>query len=188
MKNAWLFCLALCLAITGYSQGVFSNQTNFILEKVVQEYSTQFAGIKGKPLPAAADPSFASTLSIPGAISTTIIESTQKEKPAHCWQSVLFANDNFGTASAKFETLFNQIRNTIIKPVDEKPVIVNGLFVRPSQDKLWTTIQFDMLPPSGIAQKLNIDLVLYHRQTQWEIILTVYDKERTANGALAVSP
>jgi hypothetical protein len=182
MKNILLFLPMLFAVVASTAQGVFSNQTNFMLEKVVQDYPSQFKNIRGKLLASeAASEKYASTLAIPGAISTTIIESKQADKPVVCWQSVLYVNTDFAIAKGRFENLFEQIKNTIIKPVDEKPVIVNGLFINPHPDKIFTTIQFDLLPPVSAVQKVNIDLVMQHTGSQWQIVLSVYDKERTAD-------
>ena len=187
MKSILLLLPIFVFGATGKAQGVFSNQTNFILEKVVQEYASQFSNIKGDRLSSAAGGStYSSTLAIPGAVSTVISEAATAQKKIMAWQSVLYSGTEFSTAKGRFETLFDQIKNTIIKPVGEKPVIVNGLFQNPSADKLYNTIQFDMLPAGGSMQKLNIDLILQHEGSKWLIVLSVSDKERTDAGAAVV--
>ena len=65
-------------------------------------------------------------------------------------------------------------------------MIVNGMFINPSADQTYTIIQFDLLPPSGLLQKVNIDLALENTGSQWEIVLNVYDKERNNNVAAAL--
>jgi hypothetical protein len=182
MKTILLILPMLFAGAASTAQGVFSNQTNFMLEKVVQDYPSQFKNIRGKLIASApASAKYASILTIPGAVSTTIIESKQAEKAVVCWQSVLYVNADFSTTKDRFESLFEQIKNTIIKPLGEKPVIVNGLFINPAQDKIFTTIQFDLLPPVSAVQKVNIDLVMQQTGGQWQVVLNVYDNERTAD-------
>ena len=186
MKSILLFLPIFFIGASATAQGVFSNQTNFILEKVVQDYSGQFKNIRGEMISSGQGVSaYKSTLVIPGAVSTTITETNGAQKQV-CWQSVLYANTAFATAKERFETLFNQIKNTIIKPEGEKPVIVNGLFMNPSADKVYNTIQFDLLPPAGLMQKVNIDLVMQHTGSQWQILLSVYDMQRKENGEMVV--
>jgi len=60
------------------------------------------------------------------------------------------------------------------------------MYIDPSADKTYTTIQFDLLPPSGAMQKLNIDLVLKNTNGQWKIVLSVYDKDRKETEAMVV--
>ena len=69
MKNITLFLSILIVAMPGFGQGVFSNQTNFVLEKVVQEYTSQFKNIKGEVInKSKASTAYKSTLAIPGAV------------------------------------------------------------------------------------------------------------------------
>lgn len=187
MKNTCLLLAILAVAAPGFGQGVFSNQTNYILEKVVQEYTSQFKNIRGEVInKSAASSAYKSTLTIPGAISTTITQAVAEEHEVLSWESVLYTGTDFSTAKARYENLFNQIKNTIIKPAGEKPLIVNGLYLNPSSDKIFNTIQFDLLPANGPLQKINIDLVLQHEGSKWQIVLSVADKARTDAAGIVI--
>ncbi len=187
MKNITLFLFIVMIGMPGFGQGVFSNQTNFTLERVVQEYASQFKNIKGEVInKSKASTAYKSTLSIPGAVSTTIIQSATEEHQVLIWESVLYTGPDFNTAKTRYETLFNQIKNTIIKPAGEKPLIVNGLYLNPSSDKIFNTIQFDLLPANGPLQKVNIDLVLQNEAGKWQIVLSVDDKGRTDAGGIVI--
>ncbi|MEP7279021.1 MAG: hypothetical protein ABI813_10285 [Bacteroidota bacterium] len=177
MKNILLLFL-LYVSAAGSAQGVFSNQTNSTLEKVVKDYPSEFKNIRGELISAGpGSAEYKSTLTIPGAVSTTILQSALAQKQVVRWQSVVFSGNEFDAAKNRFEALFNQIKNTIIKPEGEKAVIVNGLYLSPSADKTVTTIQFDLMPPMGFMQNINIDLVLRNTGHKWNIILSVYDRE-----------
>jgi len=187
MKNTSLLLVILFIAASTYAQGVFKNKVNTALEKVVQDYPSRFTNIKGELLSSrqgAAE--FKSTIAIPGALSTSITQQENNQHPSVTWQSVLFTSTEFGQARTQFEEFFNQIKNTVIRAPGEKAVIVNGLYIDPSADKNFTTVQFDLLPPSGLMQKLNIDLVLESNGSQWQVLLTVSDKERKDGGAIVV--
>src|SRR5450432_1665044 len=127
MKNINLLLLIFSFGSSGIAQGVFSNQTNNTLEKVVQDYPSQFKNIKGELVssrPGLAE--YKSTITIPGAVSTTIIQSAVSHKQIVSWQSVLYTGNEFNAAKSRFEELFKQIKNTIIKPEGQKPVIIDG--------------------------------------------------------------
>ncbi len=178
MKNIILLLLISSFGSTCISQGVFSNQTNKTLEKVVQDYPSQFKNIRGELLlsrPGSA--AYKSTIAIPGAVSTTITQSAVAHKQTVSWQSVVYSGNEFNAAKNRFEELFNQIKNTIIKPEGEKAAIINGLYINPSEDKTFTTIQFDLLPATRLMQKVNIDLTLKNDGGQWKITLSVSDKD-----------
>jgi len=187
MKNTLTLLLILFFGAHCLAQGVFRNQTNNTLEKVVQDYPSQFKNIRGELLSSGqGSAEYKSTITIPGAVSTTIIQSAAAHKQEVCWQSVVYSVNEFNLARNRFEELFNQIKNTIIKPEGEKAVIVNGMYIDPSEDKTYTTIQFDLLPASGAMQKLNIDLALKNTNGQWKIVLSVYDKDRKETEAMVV--
>jgi hypothetical protein len=181
MKSIQLLLILFLFGNTCVAQGVFSNQTNNALERVVQNYPSQFKNIRGDLLSSTHGSSeYKSTVAVPGAISTTIIQTVAASRQMVCWQSVLYAGNGFTPAKARFEELFNQIKNTIIKPQGQKAMIVNGLYMDPPEDRTFTTIQFDLLPAtSADLQTLNIDLMLKNTGKQWQIILSVYDKEMT---------
>lgn len=188
MKNILLLLLMFSAGNTCMSQGVFSNQTNNILEKVVQDYPGQFKNIKGEVLSSrSGSTEYKSTISIPGAVSTTITQSVVAHKQTVSWQSVIYTGGEFSAAKNRFEELFNQIKNTIIKPEGGNAAIVNGLYMNPSEDKTFTTIQFDLLPATGFMQKINIDLMLKNSGGQWKIILSVYDKDMKELDAFTVN-
>ena len=166
MKNILLLLLMFSAGNTCISQGVFSNQTNNILEKVVQDYPSQFKNIKGEVVSSkSGSTEYKSTISIPGAVSTTITQSVAAHKQTVSWQSVFIPAKNFLRLKPGSKNLFNQIKNTIIKPQGGKAAIVNGLYMDPSEDKTFTTIQFDLLPATGFCKRYNIDLMLRTTKT-----------------------
>jgi len=185
MKNTCLLLSLVIFAISSQAQGVFSNQTNSTLEKVVKDYPSQFKNIRGEQVSTTAGTTeYKSTIAVPGAVSTVIIQAGNNHKSTTSWQSVLYAGNNFGDAKTHFEALYNQIKNTIIKPEGGKAVIVNGMYTDPSADNTFTTIQFDLLPPIGVMQQVCIDLILKNTGKQWKICLNVYDKDMRDQEAL----
>lgn len=183
MKSALTLLVVVLLSASCLAQGVFRNQVNAALEKVVQDYPSQFQNIRGEQVSTGA---FKSSIAIPGAISTTITESAENQKQLLSWKSVVYATNNFNQAKNRFEEVFNQIKNTVIRAQGEKAVIVNGMYINPSSDQTYTIIQFDLLPPSGLLQKVNIDLSMENTGTHWEIALNVYDKERGSTGGTVI--
>src|ERR1700712_2153339 len=133
MKNIPALLLILTLNISCLAQGVFRNQTSSALEKVVQDYPKQFKNIKGEQLSSAkGSTEYKSIIIIPGAVSTSITQTVADQKQLVSWQSVVFAASDFNLAKSRFEELYNQIKNTIIRAEGEKAVIVNGMYIDPS--------------------------------------------------------
>jgi hypothetical protein len=154
----------------------------------VQDYPSQFKNIKGELLSSKAGTAeYKSIITIPGAVSTTITQSSFQHKQIVSWQSVLYTGNQFDAAKNRFEELFTQIKNTIIKPEGQKPVIINGQYNIPAEDKMSTSILFDLLPATGSMQKINIDLMLRNSNGEWKIVLSVSDKDLKETDALTAN-
>lgn len=186
MKKICLPFFILFIGISAISQGVFNNQTNGALEKVIQDYPNQFKNIKGELLVSGQHSTeYKSNITIPGAVSTTVTQYSVADKKVVSWQATVYTTNEFDDAKARFKELYAQIKNTIIKLEGEKPVILNGQYETPAEEKKYTTVLFDLLPASGATQKLKIDLMLEKVNKQWKIILSVYDKDRKEGESIA---
>jgi len=178
MKN-YFFILYLALCIQASAQGVFTNQTNGALERVIQDYPNQFKNIKGDLLVSnAREAEYKSVVIIPGAESSTVTQYTGTERHIVSWQTILYSSGDFDKAEQKFKELFGEIKNTIVKLEGERPVILNGKYETPEQGKAHTTVVFDILPSTGPTRQLKVDLTLQKRNTRWMVVLSVYDKDR----------
>jgi hypothetical protein len=179
MKNIIPFFLLILFSSILSAQGVFSNQTNGALEKVIQDFPNQFKNIRGALLQSNQRSSqYKSNIAIPGSVSTTVTQYTAADKHLVSWQSTVYSSAQFEEAKKRFKELYGQIKNTIIKLDGEKPVILNGQYEMPTEDKKYTTVLFDLLPATGATQKLKIDLMLEKANSEWKIVLSVYDKEK----------
>jgi hypothetical protein len=186
MKNIIPVFIILLIGAGTSAQGVFNNQTNGALEKVIQDYPNQFKNIKGDLLVSGQHSAeYKSNITIPGAVSTTVTQYSVADKKIVSWQATVYTTNEFDDARDKFKELYSQIKNTIIKLEGEKPVILNGQYETPVEEKKHTTVLFDLLPSTGATQKLKIDLMLEKINRQWKIVLSVYDKDRKEGEAMA---
>ncbi|MBS1566144.1 MAG: hypothetical protein JST39_17300 [Bacteroidetes bacterium] len=178
MKNFVYIVLALALSAGAVAQGVFTNQTNGALEKVIQDYPNQFKNIKGDLLASSPKESeYKSNVVIPGAESSTVI--TCAERHLVSWQTVLYSNADFDKVETKFKELYGQIKNTIVRIEGERPVILNGKYETPEEGRAHTTVAFDILPVTGTTRQLKVDLTIRKRRNgHWMVLLSVYDSDR----------
>ena len=174
--------LFLIVPIITSAQGVFTNQTNTALQKVIADYSYSFKNIKGSIVSQAAQTTdYASSVQIPGAVSSTITKYNSSAKEVYSWKSVLVQNEDFDIVSKKYKELYNQIRNSIVKIDGQKPFILNGVYETPTDDKKFTTTTFYLLPSTGEMRNLKVELKLEFYVTEWKIELLVYDQEEQAH-------
>ena len=179
MKSIVILLLLFAIQGEAPAQGVFANQTNGALERVIQDYPNQFKNIKGDLLASnAKEMEFKSVVVIPGAESSIVTQYTGADRHIVSWQTILYSSGDFDKAENKFKELFGEIKNTIVRLDGERPVILNGKYETPEEDKTHTTVVFDILPATGTMRQLRVDITLQKRDRRWVVVLNVYDKDR----------
>lgn len=185
MKKTATLLFLFAFTAHAMAQGVFANQTNGALEKVIKDYPNQFKNIRGEKIPSSAQlTEYKSTINIPGAVSSTITQYPGDDKNIVSWQAILFTTNNFEDAREKYKSLFNQIKNTIVKLEGERPVIINGQYETPVEEKKENSLVFDMLPASGSTQHMKVELTLVKNGQHWKAVLSVYDKDHREDIAI----
>jgi hypothetical protein len=139
------------------AQGVFSNKTQVVLEKVIQ------------------DSRYRSTLQLPGSASSTITVATGNEGSG--WTCTVLETKNFEEARQKYATIYGQLSNSIITTAGQKTFILSGQYENPAEEKKSTCIIFSFLPGVGDMKKLKVELALREEGSNWKILLCVEDKD-----------
>jgi len=179
MKKIATLLLLFAFSANAMAQGVFENQTNGALEKVIRDYPNQFKNIKGEKLQSHAQATeYTSTINIPGAVSSTVTQYDDADRTQASWHTVVATTSNFDDAREKYKELFGQIKNTIVKLEGERPVILNGQYESPAEGKPENSLIFDLLPASGSIQHMKVEITLLKSNQRWKVVLSVYDKDR----------
>jgi hypothetical protein len=182
MRSAILTLTPMLLSATLSAQGVFSNKTQVVLEKVIQDYPNHFYNIKGELISQALQTSrYKSTLQLPGAESTVITVSSGSQ--GSDWSCVVMETKNFSDAKEKFASIYGQLSNSIITATGQKTYILSGQYEAPVEEKKSTSIVFSLLPGVGDMKRVKVELTLRQENSGWKILLSVDDKEE-AQGAL----
>jgi hypothetical protein len=187
MKNISYLILALFWGSLVSAQGVFSNQTNAVLEKVIQDFPNHFKNLRGELLASGHQLSeYKSTLGMPGAVSCTIRTwNPEASRQVVSWEATISAGQDFAAASKKYQEFYGQIKNTIIRLQGERPVILNGHYEAPEADRKSNSILFELLPYNPATQRLRVELILQEGAGgEWKITLSVFDKDRKEEEAL----
>ena len=173
---------ATLLSATLSAQGVFSNKTQVILEKVIQDYPNHFYNIKGELIGQALETSrYKSTLQIPGAQSSVITVSAGSA--GYDWSCVILETKSFSDARDRFAVIYGQLSNSIITAGGQKTYILSGQYESPVEEKKYTCIVFSLLPAVGQMKKLKVELRLRQEPSGWKIELSV-DNRDEAQGAI----
>ena len=177
MRNVTLLLLFSSITLASPAQGVFSNQTNAALQKVIEDYPNHFRNIKGDLLSENSTiTDFKSKVEVPGSTGC-VLTQYGNDKSAYSWKCEIFGSGDFDKAKTKFSELYNQIHNTIIKVEGEKPFILNGKYEVPGREKQSTSINFHLLPSPEVMQKLKVELNFQKDASEWKIVLNVFEQE-----------
>ncbi len=198
MRNVILTMAPVLLSATLSAQGVFSNKTQAVLEKVIQDYPNHFYNIKGELIGEAMQTArYRSTLQIPGASSSTIVLNTAARAAGSGigaaggavagsgWTCTVLETESFETAKSRYAEIYAQLSNSIITSGNQKTFILSGQYETPSEDRKATKVIFSLLPGVGDMKNLKVDLSLQTAEKGWKIILSVQDNEKEiAQGAM----
>lgn len=176
------------LTATLSAQGVFSNNTQSILEKVIRDYPNHFYNIKGELIGQALQASrYKSTLQIPGASSAIITLNTASHNESSGWTCTVLETGDFNQARKKFAEIYGQLSNSIITIGGQKTFILSGQYEEPAQEKKSTRVLFSLLPGVGEMKKLKVDLFLREEGNDWKIALSVEDRDPKDEAQLAIA-
>jgi hypothetical protein len=178
MRSAILTFAPFVLSASLSAQGVFSNRTQVVLEKVIQDYPNHFYNIKGELIDQALQTArYRSTLQLPGSASSTVTLATTTSGPGSGWTCSVLETPDFDSARTRFAEIYDQLSNSIITTVGQKTFILNGQYETPSQDKKYTQVMFSFLPGVGDMKRLHVGLTLNQTEQGWVVALNVSDKE-----------
>lgn len=182
MRSLFLTLTPVLISATLSAQGVFSNKTQVVLQKVIQDYPNHFYNIKGELISQALQTSrYKSTLQLPGAESTVITVSSGSQGSG--WSCTVLETKSFAEARDSFASIYGQLSNSIITAGGQKTFILTGQYETPVEEKKSTAIVFALLPGVGDLKRLKVELTLRQENGGWKIHLAVEDKEE-AQGAL----
>jgi hypothetical protein len=179
MKSIILLVLNAMIFAGVFAQTPFGNETSNALEKVIRDYPFQFQNIKdGVLLKKEQTTEYGSKIIIPEALGCYITEHQLANIKTISWQANMYQSNDFSSAGKVFKQLYGQIKNSIVKLDNEKPIILNGGYETPSEKSSSTSVFFDLLPATNSTQKLKVDLSMIHSAGKWKVILSVYDGDK----------
>jgi hypothetical protein len=194
MRNIILTMALVLLSATLTAQGVFSNKTQSILEKVIQDYPNHFYNIKGELISQEHQTTeYRSKLQLPGSPSCMVVQTGGKGTTAagegYSWTCTVLDSESFDVARARFLEIYGQLSNSIITTNAQKTFILSGQYEFPDPEKKCTRVIFSLLPGVGDMKRLKVGLTLNQVGDKWRICLNVNDRDNPddAQGAVTVN-
>jgi hypothetical protein len=189
MKSIVTALAPVMLTASLSAQGVFSNKTQAILEKVIQDYPNRFYDIKGELVMQTRQATeYKSTIQIPGSSSCFVTRYNAPAREDCSWICALFEAGGFEQAKNKYREIYDQIKNSIITSGDQKTfILTTGQYEDPTKEKKCTHIIFSLLPGVGQEKRLKVELSLKEEGKGWKVTLSVYDHDPSEEGAITVN-
>jgi hypothetical protein len=188
MRSAILALAPVMLSASLSAQGVFSNKTQVILEKVIRDYPNHFYNIKGELIDQALQTSrYKSTVELPGASSSTITLAMAAGTEGSGWTCTVLNTVDFDQAKARFYEIYNQLSNSIISAAGQKTFILSGQYETPTPDKKDNEVIFTLLPGVGEMKRLHVELTLRGDAQDWIVTVSVNDGDPRRQAQVAVN-
>jgi hypothetical protein len=188
MRSAILALAPVMLSASLSAQGVFSNKTQNVVEKVIRDYPNHFLNIKGELIGQALQTSrYRSTLELPGAASSTITLVSASGMQGSGWTCTVLQTASFEEASARFSEIYGQLSNSIISAAGQRTFILSGQYETPVPDKKDNEVMFTLLPGVGEMKRLHVELTLRGAGSDWIVAVSVNDSDPHAQAQLAVN-
>jgi len=188
MRKILLSIAPLLITVFLSAQGVFSNKTQSVLEKVIQDYPNRFTHIKGEQIQQTGQTTeYRSTVQLQGSSPGVITLNNTGSSDEDSWTCAVSEAEGFEQAKDKYHEVFAQIRNSIITS-GQKTFILTGQYEDPSSDKKCSHVVFSLLPGVGEMKKVKVELSLREEAKAWKITLRVYDSDlKETQGAVTAN-
>jgi len=158
------------------AQGVFSNKTQAVVEKVIQDYPNHFLNIKGELIGQATQTArYRSTLELPGAASSTITLVSTAGAEGSGWTCTVLQTASFEEARDRFSEIYSQLSNSIVSAAGQRTFILSGQYEAPVADKKDNEVQFSLLPGVGEMKRVHVELILHGEGSDWTVAICVND-------------
>lgn len=193
MRNTILTTATLLLSGALTAQGVFSNKTQTILEKVIQDYPNHFYNIKGEQVSQVHQTvEYRSIVQLPGSPSCLVVKTADAAgsatNEAYSWTCMVLESDSFDKVRERFHDIYGQISNSIISSGKQKTFILTGQYEEPDADRKLTKVVFSLLPGVGDMKSVRVELSLRHDGKGYKILLSVNDHHtQDMQGAVTAS-
>ena len=176
MRSVILVLAPVMLSASLNAQGVFSNKTQIVVEKAIQEYPNHFLNIKGALIGQATQTSrYRSTLELPGAASSTITLVSAAGAEGSGWTCTVLQTASFDEARDRFSEIYGQLSNSIVSAAGQKTFILSGQYEAPAPEKKENEVLFSLLPGVGEMKRVHVELILRAEGSDWIVAISVND-------------
>jgi hypothetical protein len=184
-KLTALYLLGISLFFSAYTAsaqlrlpGLSNSDVRQALEKVINDYPSEFATLKGEVLytnPQTIE--YESLLQFKSAEKNSIVQYSGKT-PVYSWQAQMFTTEEFSEAEKKYKSLYKDLKAINLTLNRDYSYRLEGDYGAPSESLKFASSVFRLLPNASNLPKVKVELSLQYELMEWKIYLSVYQKER----------
>jgi hypothetical protein len=148
------------------------------VQKVVADFPSQFASLRGDVrITNPQTVEYASLLQVDKAEDCIITKYSSNAKPVYSLQALMLRTENFSEAEKKYRWLFTQLKGMNVKYVVDQYTL-QGLYEAPAEARKFTTSTLAVAHAPEALQKLRIEVSMQFEFPEWNVALTVFEKEK----------
>jgi hypothetical protein len=175
----------LYLTTLGYF--VFAQQTKPVsadaafsdaLNKVVQDFTSNFIHIQGAKMPADVDAeTYKSKVCVPAALGCKIMRYRSVEDKSASWQAGLYDGESFEEALKLYKKIFSQIKKTAVRGVATSAAGFDGKMETVDENVGFAVSTLRLKTTNKAYKDLVAEVEITSNYSGWEVRLNVYTKK-----------
>lgn len=148
------------------------------LNKVVQDFTSNFIHIQGAKMPADVDAeSYKSKVCIPAALGCKIMRYRSVQDKTANWQAGLYDGESFEEALKVYKKTFTQVKKTAVRGVATAAAGFDGKMEAVDENVGFATSTLRLKTTNKIYKDLVAEVEITSNYTGWEVRLNVYTKK-----------
>ena len=184
MKKVNFFLLSALISVAVFGQQqqpkppspevAFSDALN----KVVQDYTSNFIHIQGKKLPADMDAdAFTSKVCVPAALGCKVMRYRSAEDKTANWQAGFYDGESFDEAVKLYKKIYSLVKKAAVKGVATSAAGFDGKLETVDESVGFAVSTLRLKTTNKSYKDLVAEVEITSNFTGWEVRLNVYTKK-----------
>lgn len=180
--------IAFILSFASITAGAFAQQPKPVssdaafseaLNKVVQDFTSNFIHIQGAKMPADVDAdTYKSKVCVPAALGCKIMRYRSVEDKTANWQAGLYEGESFEEALKLYKKTFTQVKKAAIKGVATSAAGFDGKLETVDENVGFGVSTLRLKTTNKMYKDLVAEVEITSNYTGWEVRLNVYTKKQ----------
>lgn len=178
MKPISLLTIALLLSLFAFTQKSSTPSFSHAISAVLEAVPVNFYSISGEPIVSqAGGDDYASLVMVPGAVSCWITRYHSQEDTTASWQALMYKDEDFSKASARYKELYRQLKTCYLKTVDGSTFFLNAEWSAPTEESKFALSTLRVITGDERYKNIQIGLEQHYEFPLWVITIHVGTKK-----------